>query len=158
MSQWKTVEDKMLLNRSDISVTGGDVQLSDFVIPRLDLRPIETRGEIPTAFAVLTLGSLSLTLRTRTNAFDLTEVKDYEALRSRWRKLVSADQYDRPFLEYLLSYFLSSTEFKFEFVFEGERVTRFVVTFGRKLQLQGRFPTDVDVLATYFSSVLSVTD
>ncbi len=152
------MEDHMLLERSDVVVVGGEVRLLDFVIPRLDLRPVMPLSSPISVFAVLTLGSPGQTFRMKTSAFDSEDVEQYAELEGAWKGHVKADRYDRPFLEYLLRYFLSSAEFKLEFILEGERLTRFVVTLGKRLQLQGRFPNDVDILGLYFSPVLSMTD
>lgn len=148
----------MLLERSDVAVVGGDVRLLDFVIPRLDLRPVTPPSSPPSVFAVLTLGSPGQTFRMKTSAFDSDDVERYEELEGAWKGHVKADRYDRPFFEYLLRYFASSSEFKLEFILESERMTRFVLTLGKRLQLQGRFPNDVDILGLYFSPVLSMTD
>jgi hypothetical protein len=147
----------MLLEANEVAVTPGGFRLYDYVAARIELHGIG-HGFSPdmAVHVVMTLGDIKQgqSVQADTTTFTLREAWHYERLYEKWRK----GAVEENFFSFLLRFWRVQEEIRLEFMVNQGQIHTFHVRLGKKITLTGRFPKDVDVLATYFDPIEVLQD
>lgn len=148
----------MLLDRCDVRVKGGDLQLHDYVICRVEFRSVDATPTLrSTVYCLVSLGDIGGNpVQVSTNGFSLAQIGGLQELLMEWRKAHAEGRYEQGFLDFLLRRIAKFVDL--EFLVEDGRMGGLSIHIGPEIRLRGRFPLDEDVLSKYFGAVLAQTD
>lgn len=141
----------MLLDSNEIKVEGGEYRLLEFVFVRVYLRGIGPPSPTAPCFATVELGSADASeapIRGQTIAFQLSEVRDHGIIYRTWTGACRRG-YEKTYVEFLLCHLRESSGVQVSFRVANGTITSIFVTLGN-VQLEGRFPPDVNILSTHF--------
>lgn len=142
----------MLLEHGEVVVSPRGQKLHDHIIARLELESMGIANMSKQWYCLITLGDALIQqeeIRAHTNSFALSGIDGADAIYEAWRKIRWSGRYEQGYPHFLLCFLRETTGIQVEFNIQEERVTHFFVTLGN-LKLQGRIPSDVDILLSHF--------
>jgi len=151
----------MLLECGELVTDPCNYQLHDYQqYARLELASIGFPSAQSTWFACVRLGNVSNAvdqIEMRTVGFALPMIGQFEESYAFYRQIQDRHICEYSYPEFLLRWLRHQSKVRVVFSVENGHIRRFAVQLDN-LEVQGRVPSDIDVLGTFFGSVLVTSD
>ncbi len=152
----------MLLERDELVTDPGEYQLHDFQYQyaRLELSSIGVPGIKSTWYACVSLGDAANPrdqVKMTTVGFEMPTIGESEKSYACYKKQRGRNAHGYSYSEFLLRWLRHQSKVRVVFFVENEDIRHFAVQLDN-IVVRGRVPIDVDVLGTFFGSVLTTSD